>query len=236
MEVALVDVPDGLAPKGLEARLPHTTDQFVDRTGDEWGPYVVVGFAGMGRGSHWLLKCKTCGTQRVLAAGTMSAFGGVNRCFHRGDKSHPLYELWRQMKSRCHKPRNKTYHLYGGRGIRVCDRWRKSFRLFVRDMGPRPSKQHSIDRIDTNGHYEPGNCRWATHTEQNRNRRVTRKITANGVTRPVAEWSEITGVSLASLYARMKRLEACGASLSEAVTTPPGRTMPSMRNRGNHKK
>jgi hypothetical protein len=88
---------------------------------------------------------------------------------------HPYeYDAWQAMKQRCSNPRLRTWKDYGGRGIRVCDEWRASFFAFFDHIGPRPSSKHSVDRIDVNGHYEPGNVRWATPLEQARNRRVCR--------------------------------------------------------------
>lgn len=80
------------------------------------------------------------------------------------------YQCWSAMIQRCTNAKSKGWDRYGGRGIRVCDRWRRSFKLFMSDMGARPSAKHSLDRIDSNGHYEPLNCRWATATQQARNK------------------------------------------------------------------
>src|SRR5438067_2016193 len=81
------------------------------------------------------------------------------------------YRVWRDMIQRCRNPRRKNYYLYGGRGIQVCEKWATSFRAFLIDMGFRPSDEHSIDRINNEGNYEPGNCRWATRAEQQANGR-----------------------------------------------------------------
>lgn len=105
-------------------------------------------------------------------------FGLRDWRFKHGD-SHkenavPEYRVWAQMKDRCHNEKCKSYFRYGGRGITVCDRWRDSYAAFLADMGRRPSPKHSIDRIDNERGYEPENCRWATSTEQMRNRRGTK--------------------------------------------------------------
>jgi hypothetical protein len=120
------------------------------------------------------------------------------------------------MKQRCYDPNCSSYSEYGGRGIRVCDEWRDDFTAFIRDMGPRPPHCESIDRRDTNGNYEPGNCRWATRIEQIRNRRNTVFLTFGAETRPMAEWAEIRGIPYKTLRDRIND----GWSPEMALTVP----------------
>jgi hypothetical protein len=93
--------------------------------------------------------------------------------FTHGLSHIPEYRVWAQIKERCENPRNEWYWCYGGKGVSVCERWKHSFKNFISDMGRRPSSRHSIDRFpDNNGNYEPGNCRWATWSQQLSNRRT----------------------------------------------------------------
>lgn len=95
-------------------------------------------------------------------------------------ETHPLYSLWRAMRHRCLSPKNREYHLYGGRGITICERW-NNFATFVEDVEPRPSPAHTLDRIDNDGNYEPGNTRWALKVTQARNSRKAKLTEAKVV-------------------------------------------------------
>lgn len=128
------------------------------------------------------------------------------------------YQAWNSIITRCTNPNSKDWEEYGGRGIKVCPRWRWDFELFLADMGEAPPGK-SIDRKDTDGNYEPGNCRWATMKEQNRNRRNNRTITANGKTQCIAAWAEELGTSRQTLRARLE----CGLSDSETINRPIGK-------------
>lgn len=99
------------------------------------------------------------------------------------------YRIWTNIKTRCLNHRNVRYALYGGRGITICDRWKHSFAAFLADVGRRPSSAHSLDRVDNNRGYEPGNIRWATSVEQNNNRRDNVLIECRGRTQTLAAWS-----------------------------------------------
>ncbi len=129
------------------------------------------------------------------------------------------YRAWEHMKNRCYRPTVPGYKNYGGRGIRVCDRWlgEDGAANFLADMGPRPSAKHSVDRIDNDGDYTPENCRWATRAEQSRNRRRNVMLTHDGLTMCVADWADRLGIKRATLQIRVRR----GWSVARMLTTPP---------------
>lgn len=127
----------------------------------------------------------------------------------------PEHRTWSRMLERVDNPRSPSFATYGGRGIRVCERWR-DFLNFYADMGSRPSADYSLDRKDVNGDYTPENCRWATRKEQQRNRRVNRLITLDGLTLTLAEWAERTGILAITLAARLRT----GWSVEKALTAP----------------
>lgn len=131
-----------------------------------------------------------------------------------GSYRHEEYRIWNAMKRRCDSPNGKSYHRYGGRGISVCQEWRESFNAFMRDMGPRPSLNHTIERIDNDGNYEPGNCRWATRHEQGSNKSNNRVITHGGRSQTISQWSRETGLSVAMIQ---QRLDRHGMSVARAL-------------------
>ena len=115
----------------------------------------------------------------------------------------PEYIAWQNAIHRCEDSSRVEYPRYGGRGIKVCDEWRRDFAAFLAHLGSRPTKDHSLDRIDYDGHYEPGNVRWATWTEQQRNRCDNRRITAFGKTLCLQEWALETGLKRETIARRL---------------------------------
>jgi hypothetical protein len=120
------------------------------------------------------------------------------------------------MRQRCSNPNTDRYEHYGGRGIAICERW-QSFEDFYADMGPRPSPKHSIDRIDVDGDYEPGNCRWATPAEQARNKRSNLMLTHDGRTQTITEWARETRIPLMTISRRLKSGWPVDRALSPVV-------------------
>lgn len=131
-----------------------------------------------------------------------------------GLSNSPEYKVWCTMRNRCNNPKVKSYKDYGGRGITVCERWNESFENFISDMGMRPSKNHSIDRQDFNGHYEPNNCIWATPEVQRRNRRDLVIVIFRGKERLLFELAVEYGIRGNMIRKRLKR----GWSVEQAVT------------------
>lgn len=128
----------------------------------------------------------------------------------------PGFYTWASMLKRCLYSWDISYPRYGGRGIKVCDRWRKSFYNFIEDMGEKPVGM-TLDRINNDGDYEPSNCRWASHKEQTRNRRNTVFLTHKGQTKTFGEWSEVAGIPRSRLEQRIK---IYGWDVERALTTP----------------
>jgi hypothetical protein len=136
---------------------------------------------------------KSCGCmKRDLAAQRSTKHAGTNS---------RLYAKWKAMKSRCENPNNVSFRNYGGRGIRVCDRW-QDFDVFRRDVGEPPSHSHTLDRVDNDKNYEPDNCRWADKHTQDNNKRTSVRITFDGQTLTLTEWGRRLGVSANTIKRR----------------------------------
>lgn len=160
--------------------------KIIDLTSSRIGRLTVLRRSGnLGGKPAWECECDCGAVKRIrgsdlrrratLSCGCLRldrALAKIEKHGHarRGNK-RPEYNVWLAMRSRCRNPANKDFHHYGGRGIRVCDSWANDYQAFARDMGPRPSDRHTIDRIDVDGDYAPGNCRWATWSQQRRNTR-----------------------------------------------------------------
>lgn len=172
---------------------------------------------------HWC-RCE-CGAERWVNASDLAAGRSTNcgcvrkrtvgRLFRKHGLSHTReYVAWCGMLARCSNPKHKYYHRYGGRGIKVCKRWR-SFVSFLKDMGAPPSPRHKLDRIDNNGDYKPSNCRWVTNKENCNNSRHNHRLQFQGLDLTITQWAERTGVGRANIHNRLK----LGWSVERALTT-----------------
>lgn len=141
---------------------------------------------------------------------------------------HPEYSVWQGMKRRCDNPNFKQFHQYGGRGIKVCDRWKHDFAAFLHDMGDRPSDLHTLDRIDPDGNYTPENCRWATRKEQARNIRKNRYIEHNGKRILAIEVAEQTGLKADTIVNRF--LAGHDIFAKERIVFKPGLALGGLAN------
>lgn len=205
----------------------------IEMSGKMFGKLVVL--HDMGKVKHgqkvkWKCICD-CGNT-TITSGKYLRNGDTNSCgcnrLHPKYKytpkkaghrmsNEPEYRTWGAIKERCSNKNHSMYHLYGGRGISVCERWLNSFENFYNDMGKKPSKDHSIDRIDFNGGYSPENCKWSTAKEQANNKRNTIKYELIGMSKTITEWCEYSGFSRTTIYTR---IHYCGLSFYEAIKIP----------------
>lgn len=163
-----------------------------------------------------------------------SSFKGRRRkvcdCFkttqlEQGSLLAATHKAWRALIDRCTNTKNKRYFRYGGRGIKVCDRWLMSFKLFLEDMGEKPSKEYSIDRIDNDGNYTPDNCKWSTRHQQDRNKYTNIWFTYYGHKKCLTDWSILLGITRETLR---KRIILLNWDVTTAFETPSrtGRYVP----------
>lgn len=189
---------------------------FEDLTGQKFGRLTAIRYDP----GKWLCRCDCGGSVRVLAAnlkkGNSTSCGCKRResQFKHGMSGTPQWHAWQAMRQRCENPNDPAYPNYGGRGIKVCDRWQE-FKNFVADMGLRP-KGYELDRIDNDGPYSPENCRWVTSKANKHNKRTNTRITWEGETLPVTVWAERLGLHPRTLFNRLHR----GWSLERAMTAP----------------
>lgn len=184
--------------------------RFIDRTGQRFGKLVAQRYVGPRK---WEFLCD-CGKTSVADIGNVTkgrttscgcVSGHVKPLEYHGMHGTPEYSAWSAMVTRATNPNMRMAHRYSGRGITVCDLWRNSFSAFYAEVGPRPSPKHSIDRIDNDKGYHPGNVRWATDTEQMLNRSNNALVTVGGVTKAVSEWAREKGINRTTLDARIAR-------------------------------
>lgn len=180
--------------------LSQSRQMYGDRTAWEClcdcGEKTVVCGSSLKRGFT-----KSCGClQKELLSKKQTTHG-----YFKERNPMPEVKTWCSMKSRCYNPSNPSYPHYGGAGVVVCKRWLHSICNFIKDMGKRPSNEHSLDRINVYGNYEPSNCRWATIKEQNRNKKTNIWLELNGKKMLLVDWAKKLGISQATIHSRYYR-------------------------------
>ena len=200
----------------------------TDETGNRYSRLLVIRKANVTEhGQKWWCRCE-CGNECAVL-GSNLRYGNTQSCgclqrervanakTTHGHSSNPEFNRWVKMLARCLNPGSPEFPYYGGRGIAVCERWQgpDGFTNFFADMGPCPSGL-TLDRIDNDGPYSPENCRWATATEQQNNKRSNRRVTFKGETHTVAEWAKKLDMKSGTLSCRLR----VGWSVEEALSTP----------------
>ena len=195
-------------------RYSRIMPKIIDLANQTFGRLQAISVAPQsGRTRKWRCKC-ACGktvdvVTNYLVSGHTRSCGCLHgqttaaRNFKHGQTRTKLHVAWSNMRDRCLNPKNAKYHRYGGRGIKICERWME-FAAFAADMGE-PPKGLTLDRIDTDGDYTPDNCRWANYVTQNRNRYDNVKLTARGQTLCITEWERLSGNSRQTISRRIAK-------------------------------
>lgn len=210
--------------------IKYIMPKIIDRVGKRYGRWTVVSFSGFSaderpRRSLWRCVCD-CGAERVMNSQTLTdgqsmSCGCLQReAVSKANKTHggsytKLYKQWTAMKGRCQNPNDKQFHLYGGRGIFVCKEWSDSFEAFALYVGEKPPGM-SLDRINNNDGYYPGNVRWATASQQLSNTRRSVRLTCRGKTMSMREWADELGMR----YNTLRQRKINGWSDEAAIETP----------------
>lgn len=211
--------------------VPITNRRIKDLAGQRFGRLAVFGYVGKNKDGHslWICHCD-CGQQSVVVRTSLiSGLTNSCGCLYRetigaltrthGLTHTPEYRIWAGIKTRCLNPHTPSYDNYGGRGITMCDRWLNSFECFLADMGPRPNRKFTVERIDNDLGYSPDSCRWATYTEQANNKRGNHLLTFQGETLTISQWAQKFDIPYSALASRVIKL---GWTTEKALTTPYG--------------
>lgn len=187
---------------------------FIDITGEKFGKLTITGInieRSLSKRKYWNCICECGGT--TVAESTHIRRGKIRSCgclrkvchtaTHRMSKTRE-FSTWQKINGRCHRVTDPKFSSYGGRGIYVCERWRSSFMNFYEDMGPKPSPEHSVDRIDNDGPYSPENCRWATIIEQANNKRTNIRVEWEGETVTLTNLCRKLNIKPAPVRSRLK--------------------------------
>lgn len=195
----------------------------VELSGSKIGRWTVIAEDPVRRNGKccWLCRCD-CGNESSVVGQSLSNGASVScGCYmiecvkSHGLSGHELYSIWHSMIRRCYDDKCASFPNYGSRGISVCKRW-QDVRNFIKDMHPRPFASAQIDRSNNDKNYSPGNCRWVTSTENNRNRSSNKVLEHAGKKMCVVEWSEETGIPASAIYKRLQY----GFSVEDTLTAP----------------
>jgi len=208
--------------------MPISKNKLRDFTGQTFGQVTVLNELPR-QNTHRMWRCQcVCGRIWAVRDHSLCRQRHIKSCgclknqyISEANRTHgqshtAVYGIWIDMRKRCQNPKHKFFHHYGGRGIKVCERWNKSFEAFLKDMGERPSRKYSIERVDNDGDYCPENCIWALKIPQANNTRRNHKLTFNGQTLTLAEWGRIITISADAIKQRLR----LGWSTEDALTAP----------------